>query len=230
MIKEFLKKYGIHILVEVFIIVVGVLIALQVNNWNENRRQNKQLKGILQKVMKEWEQDTLSINSYIQHYEPYIEEYDKVIERKMTDAGLDSCKVCRGLILNYYPYKSESIGIDLLQKHITSSNVIKNDTVIYNIIQGQKTLDETLNQMAQRITDDVDHNLLHISNKEWFGDMYTSPKITNDYRQYYKSNDFRNRTIRHKIFIYNNMIFTLKRYKEYIISSQEELENKLKEL
>lgn len=43
-----LKRYLIYAIGEILLVVIGILIALQVNNWNEERRENKTLISILE--------------------------------------------------------------------------------------------------------------------------------------------------------------------------------------
>ena len=43
-------KYMRYAIGEIFLVVVGILIALQINNWNEERIQKKELDGLLQSI------------------------------------------------------------------------------------------------------------------------------------------------------------------------------------
>ena len=52
-------KYAIG---EIVLVVIGILIALQVNNWNENRKQNIQKNILIQSIVSDLKMDTLMIN------------------------------------------------------------------------------------------------------------------------------------------------------------------------
>ena len=41
------SKYLVYAIGEIVLVVIGILIALQINNWNENRKNEEQ--GIIQK-------------------------------------------------------------------------------------------------------------------------------------------------------------------------------------
>ncbi len=229
--KKIFKKYSVHIFVEIFIIVFGVLIALQVNNWNESRKERKHLKGILGKVINDWERDTLLINQYKKYYDPFLDAYDKVIQKAVTDEYLDTCKVCRGLIISYFPFKTQSNGVQLLKQYVNfSSSKIQSDTFIINLVQTQLGIDEVINQMATRIKNDVDNNLNVITEKEWFGDFVSQKEMPQKFKQYYKSTTFRNKTIRHKIFVKRNLIQTINQYKKRIIKDLPKLKKKYNNL
>lgn len=233
--KKLLKKYGLHIIVEIFIIVAGVLIALQVNNWNELRKERIYTKGVLLKIMEDWDRDTQMINQFTKHYTPFIDGYNKVINKEVTNEYLDTCAVCKGLITNYIPFKMENNGINLLKKQVssntsTSANNIQSDSFIVDLIQSQVQIEETIQQMSQRIRDDVDNNVFDLTQKDWFADVLVERKITDPFREYYKSPEFRNRTARHKIFVESNILMFLKMYKKGIIREFPKLKEKYEQL
>ena len=58
------SKYFKYAIGEIILVVIGILIALQINNWNENRINNIKLKSYLTEIVKDLINDTLSI-----HYE-----------------------------------------------------------------------------------------------------------------------------------------------------------------
>ena len=50
-------KYGIG---EIFLVVIGILIALSINNWNENRKLDQQEKSYLNRLIQENKSDVLT--------------------------------------------------------------------------------------------------------------------------------------------------------------------------
>lgn len=59
-------KYGIS---EIFLVVIGILIALQINNWNENRKFDRQEKSYLDRLIQENKSDVLTFSSEIERLE-----------------------------------------------------------------------------------------------------------------------------------------------------------------
>ena len=55
-------KYMRYAIGEIFLVVIGILIALQVNNWNEHRKQNIQKNLIVQSLITDLKMDTLLIS------------------------------------------------------------------------------------------------------------------------------------------------------------------------
>lgn len=54
-------KYLRYALGEILLVVIGILIALQVNNWNENRKQKIQEHLLIQSIVSDLKMDTLMI-------------------------------------------------------------------------------------------------------------------------------------------------------------------------
>jgi hypothetical protein len=55
------SKYFKYAIGEIVLVIIGILIALQINNWNENRVNTIKLKNYLTNIVKDLEADTSSI-------------------------------------------------------------------------------------------------------------------------------------------------------------------------
>ena len=58
-------KYFKYAISEILLVVMGILIALQINNWNENRINNKQEQQILLQLKSEYQENLREINNKI---------------------------------------------------------------------------------------------------------------------------------------------------------------------
>ena len=61
-------KYLKYAVGEIILVVIGILIALSINNWNENRKQKRTLYSILQIVKEDILIDLTEIDSFINEY------------------------------------------------------------------------------------------------------------------------------------------------------------------
>lgn len=59
------SKYLLYAVGEIMLVVIGILIALQINNWNEDRKEKKLEKVFLQGIISDLSQDTLTLNKVI---------------------------------------------------------------------------------------------------------------------------------------------------------------------
>jgi len=60
--QDVLKKYILYAIGEIVLVVLGILIALQINNWNENKKTNDEVNDLLLALKEDLIQDTLLIS------------------------------------------------------------------------------------------------------------------------------------------------------------------------
>jgi len=70
------SKYLIYAVGEIILVVIGILIALSINNWNENKKTTANIKNLLIGLTNDLKQDTLLIQERL----PFIEEHYKFNE------------------------------------------------------------------------------------------------------------------------------------------------------
>ena len=58
-------KYFKYAIGEIVLVVIGILIALQINNWNENQKSEKDERYVLTEVLKNLEEDALLVDEII---------------------------------------------------------------------------------------------------------------------------------------------------------------------
>ena len=59
-----LSKYLIYAIGEVILVVIGILIALQINNWNEERKDTSELNQYKQRLIKQFQKDSTDLWSF----------------------------------------------------------------------------------------------------------------------------------------------------------------------
>ena len=58
-------KYFKYAIGEIILVVIGILIALSINNWNENRKDKKYLNQIFSSIEKELKESSIDIKKVI---------------------------------------------------------------------------------------------------------------------------------------------------------------------
>jgi hypothetical protein len=85
------SKYFKYAIGEIVLVVIGILIALQINNWNEERKYNLKAKVYAEKLINDLISDTLNINIHISRGENYQKSINKYF--KFFDEGNHSINV-----------------------------------------------------------------------------------------------------------------------------------------
>ena len=79
-------RYFIYAIGEILLVVVGILIALQVNNWNEARKEKELANEILSQMEERISQDTIVLNRQIERFEKMKAESEWIIQQFDSDA------------------------------------------------------------------------------------------------------------------------------------------------
>jgi len=101
-------KYMRYAIGEILLVVIGILIALQINNWNENRKTELKSQVYINEIVNDLMVDTLNINTLINrgntykvglmNYFSYFDQGNVPIEKL-----IDSSKNVRFSFLRYIP-------------------------------------------------------------------------------------------------------------------------------
>lgn len=82
-------RYLVYALGEIFLVVIGILIALQVNNWNENRKTLKKEQASLIKIAQNLEEDIELLQKIIHEDSIIFENLSKISEQIMGANSID---------------------------------------------------------------------------------------------------------------------------------------------
>ena len=74
------SKYLLYALGEILLVVIGILIALQVNNWNEERKIAKEI----DKLVGDIEEYTSSMNNNSNNLFKHLEKFDSISKKIRT--------------------------------------------------------------------------------------------------------------------------------------------------
>ena len=85
------RKYLLYAVGEIALVVIGILIALQINNWNEDRKLRLEEKDILVLMQKELQLCISTVERYIPIISSSIKTLDEV-ESLLTVGEIDSSK------------------------------------------------------------------------------------------------------------------------------------------
>ncbi len=73
------SKYLLYAIGEIILVVIGILIALQINNWNENQKLVKLEKELLREVKIGLESDYNLISTSINEHKRFINSQDIIV-------------------------------------------------------------------------------------------------------------------------------------------------------
>ena len=159
-------KYFKYAIGEIILVVIGILIALSINNWNESRKENSQLKIALKSVYNELVLDSLLIHNQLPDVNSKLKtNTDLITKVYATTTNIDTLiKVMKNEFpmrwyaspaynTNTFSNLKSTGGFDLLP-----TDIKKSLSKYYTAVEAGKDLNkELLNQYRNHLDDFVKH-------------------------------------------------------------------------
>lgn len=105
LVENKLSRYLLYALGEIVLVVIGILIALQVNNWNEVRKERHQEKKHLVSLNEEFEQNAMTLTGLSQSIEKSLGAVNYVIgelSKPNELQNIDSIYIALGRTVTLY--------------------------------------------------------------------------------------------------------------------------------
>ena len=152
MIKENkVSKYFLYAIGEIILVVIGILIALGINNWKENQAETKQQNLIFENLSLELNNNLKNLNSVIELSESYINSSEHLLlsmnnmaTNKFKDEKLDSLLSTFG----FSQWKRTNLNIKSLENSGRLNSVENNE--LKRLIYDWLSLIEDLELIEKR--------------------------------------------------------------------------------
>ena len=183
------SKYLLYAIGEIVLVVLGILLALQVNNWSESKKTKIEEFKYLERLKLDLTQDTLYYNHRIEQAKRGIEGNTKAIQ--MAYLHQNDLKELHEL-LDLHSYHSEHLTIQngtyIEMTNAGNLNIIQKDELKIAIIE----LYRSSNEAAKHITEFNDFTAQTLSDQvtvspitkylgyPWIRDLYNNEKMVND--------------------------------------------------
>jgi len=127
---------------EIALVVIGILIALQINNWNEVRKTKIKERSLYQKIIVDLEQEEKILNDALTIYKNHSNSYEHIYNEIIGKASYDST----GLIYNNLGWHN-LYDLIVSNKHASAISEINNEKIVE--LLNQKTRIEVVNFQAK---------------------------------------------------------------------------------
>ena len=214
-------KYLKYAIGEILLVVIGILIALQLNNWNENRKDQNKLLDIYSLIINDFENDKQELINNLDFYNQKKSVFDKVRHDSITPDLLDQ-GLSRLLGDNTTTILNRT-GVNQLRE------LQNKDSLTLKIIGIYDTMETEMLQVENRISNEITDHTKHLrDNYQWYAEWINNTimqdvgsKELHDY--FLTSSIYKNRVISVYQQAYNNYIPMLKDLISRISELQEEL-------
>jgi len=132
--KQGFLKYLAYAFGEIFLVVIGILIAVYLNNWNEDQKDAKELSNILFIVQKDLKNDIDEAKEVIFSEKSKEKLYNQFFEEELTSKDYQENIRARRLIFGFKEISFDKRGFNLLKDYKNNVEISK-DILISNIIE-----------------------------------------------------------------------------------------------
>ena len=151
-------KYFKYAIGEIILVVIGIMIALQANNWNEKRKTNNTIETLIDKIEDDVIADIKSVNNEIAFYEERELMMQRILKKEVTKDDYRHFKYYE-ILFNYSDFNPNTENLDKL---LALEETVKQDYL--PIIKAIKSLksrkqykDLAWNDLQKAFTDNVDY-------------------------------------------------------------------------
>lgn len=124
-------KYLKYAIGEIILVVIGILIALQINNWNEKKKEAKQIRNIYTRIVKDFNQTAEEIERdvafMINRYPLMLQIRKGEVDRDSLLIDLDYFKKYWNCTTGYPDIKINDTGVRLLESKIETNYELNNE-------------------------------------------------------------------------------------------------------
>lgn len=163
LIEGKVKSYLLYAIGEILLVVVGILIAFQIDNWNEDRVKRTQEFKVLTQIRSDLQKNSLEINEIISSLEGSKFAADSLIKSFDDKRKTSYFNIYASLIHRKYFYNNAVSGYSLLGS--TLGTLIREDSVRNNIVQLYESDLSNIEAQQALMFDHLDRNLNPQSNR-----------------------------------------------------------------
>jgi hypothetical protein len=110
-------KYFKYAIGEIVLVVIGILIALQINNLNENRKNKEFENEMLTQIQTNLKKDKLTLEKILANYDSAIKSSDKILKSELSEKIEDSIKNWLGTIIQFDRFQPLTNAYEVLKSN-----------------------------------------------------------------------------------------------------------------
>jgi len=227
LMKNNSKKYLKYAIGEIILVVIGILIALQINNWNESRKLKQQEVKLLQQI----KLDLIDNNKEILELEKRLalnkNGVDSLLARFKNSKNDNLLPIYTSMIHRKGYFNNSNTGYNLILNN--SISIISNDTILKSILElFEKDFPDILKRQ-ELMHQKIENQLYPLTNS-----LFKVKPMTIKFKEFdaadsdlYEPIDFETLT---KNNLYKNTLLQLKRTFEERLILSEKSRNKIERI
>jgi len=206
-------RYILYAIGEIVLVVIGILIALQINNWNESRQKKKVLNNIYKVVADDIKKDASEVAMVIDFMLDRKEVFEKILNDSLTKNEISENEFILSILTDVRVLNIEKRGYNLL-RNFEDNTVSKNDSLPFRIINFYASSIFFAEKVETIIIDDLIKTNDRWKSYDWYTNIMQNKK-DDEFIDYMLTNrEFKNLcAFRYSIF-YENYVPTIEQFQQ----------------
>ncbi len=211
-LQDNVKRYFLYAIGEILLVVIGILIALQVNNWNEQNKEQEELVSVYAMIGENLKSDIIIIDGLLNTMMPVENYFKMVLHDEMTMEIYIECMECRDIMNGYPDISLEQRGYTLLSQFDNFSRM-KDDSLFIAINDFYRYYITEIEVDISVIGIAYENNQKYwIDNYPWFSAWLMSTSDTDHINYMLNDPDYKNRVAYFYKMFYGIYVPHLKEY------------------
>lgn len=173
------KKYFKYAFGEIILVVIGILIAVGINNWNQQRQLDHKNTELAKQVTIELKKNITTISSYKKKIDTIQQRFLKILGKKYDQTMVRQNDFVGSLLFEPNIMDLDNTVINLIDN--ADLNESETSKVLLNLSSSYKSHIDLIKQLESLIFTKINDNLKEIEKtEEWYIDLLTDYSCQNE--------------------------------------------------
>lgn len=208
------QNYILYAIGEIILVVIGILIALAINDWKSTKNDEKELNRIFGVIQTDLKKDLKQATSILEDSKKAHKLITKILYSATFKDSIKTCIDCRYLMTTGNMSEFNSKGYELLEnfnKEVKTSNKYVDSLVNFYGVYNKNHM-KFQNEI---IIDEIVSNMQYLrDNFSWFADYFIGANCNSDCLDYFESSDYINRLTYYEALFFDNYLYYIQQYKD----------------
>jgi len=206
-------KYLKYAIGEIILVVIGILIALSINNWNEKRQKTKVLDNIYRVIADDLRKDSSEVATVLNFMKDRKNIFENILNDSLAHMDIHENKIISSILTDIRILNIDRRGYNLL-RNFENEAVDKNDSLSFQISNFYANSIFFTEKVEAMILEDLIKVNDRWKNKDWYSDIMTN-NIKDNYIEYMTSNqEFKNLCAFRYTLYYENYEPTIEQFQQ----------------
>ena len=206
-------KYFKYAIGEIVLVVIGILIALSINNWNESRQQKKVLNNIYGIVAEDLKKDSSEVEMVLNFMLDRKKVFEKILNDSLNLKEVEGNAIILSILTDVRVLNIEKRGYNLL-RNFEDNMVSENDSLAFRIINFYASSIFFSEKVETIIIDDLIKTNDLWKNQEWYTNIMQNKKDEKFIDYILTNREFKNLCAFRYSMYYENYAPTIKQFQQ----------------